>query len=258
MQGDVVDVGAVVDAGEQVDAAVGSHRALVAGAHQVPGIDGFDQPGRPVEVGDEVLNLRGVFGEGTRLVADLPGEDGGGVLVALHYPADVLLEQGDGLRVGGESVHRGHVDAVALDGGMRLASGAGLLQPGAVAVRAPFPGVVEVEDGAHPAFLQFAQDDVHPLEILVGGQDAEVVETQPVQGVQFRGKAGRIGEGELRGVPHVGADEVAGLSITDDPPFLDRKEGGGRTAARQAEGGQQEDQDTVGKSGLFHVHNYAK
>ena len=107
---------------------------------------------------------------------------------------------------------------------MGLLTGAGLFQPGAVAVGAPLPGIVEEKDGRHPSFFQLTEDDVHSGEILIRGQDPEVVQTEAVQGVQLRGEALRIAEGQLRSIPDVGADEICGFAVPYDPSVFDGPE----------------------------------
>ena len=240
VDGHIVDVVAAVDPFHELHALLATHQAFVAGGNHVHRVDGLDERGGAVDEGHERIPDRRYVAEAAGLVGDLPGEDGGGVLVSGNNGADVVEEEFLRPGIGDESADELHVWAVALRPGVGGGAFADPLEVGAVAA-GPFPGVVEVEDRGHVAFLELLEEVSQSLEaftvVFAGGlvpgrtdlgvlpalpvghcEDAEIGHSERLQGVELRRKpcAALLRGCEDGTVPEVGSDVVLGLSVADE------------------------------------------
>ena len=105
VDGDVIDVRAVIQTLEDRHILLAAHLAFVAGADHMLFVYTFDKRRAVLNISDECIVSGGISGERTRLIADLPGIDGIRILVALHHIADVPVIQFHGLRILREPRH---------------------------------------------------------------------------------------------------------------------------------------------------------
>ena len=215
-------------------------------------IDFLDQAGGLREPADESVADSRIFGKAARFVPDLPGKDGR--ILTVRLAGDGVGAADDGLQVVekqllggftyGELRHLLHERPVAVfqrnEG--RLAGGP--FQILAITAR-PFPGIVQIQDCLHVPFPDFQEETVqtgqnriivhrrsllqgrfdpgiHAVRTISAHEDAEIVDAQGLQGVQFADQTFEIAAfpfgGQDRSVPEIGSDVCIRLSVTDKLP----------------------------------------
>ena len=197
--------------------------------------------------------------EGTRLVANLPGEEcrvlgilKAGVAVGSGDDMlDVAFEHGLGTIVLGILLHTLPIGIPAIDSRYGSLACPCPLEIDGVAAR-PFPRVVHVEHSHHIAFAQLGHQVVKPVEngviihawcnlqrgldlcrntpFAIGShEDAQVIDADTLHIIQFTSQTCTVASlscGAKDGtVPEIGADKVVGLSVADKLPILHVNEG---------------------------------
>ena len=167
MDGHVIDVRDGGQGFQQRRIVLAAHQAFVAGGDQMVRVDFLDQAGGFREPADESFPDGRVVGETARLIADLPGENGGILAVRLSRhgigTADdgfqVVEEQFLGLLIHRELRHLLHERPITVQEGNQGLSGAGPFQVLPVAP-GPLPGVVQIQDSLHVPLPEFYQKTV--------------------------------------------------------------------------------------------------